>query len=729
MTRPRRGRAIWMITALMAVIYVIAAIFIIDRVNEARGLIEHTFRTGSWGASQLVQEYDRLIIAGYKADIARTPDAYDDLQQRYDLLWSRLDILSTGVETSGVRSIPGVMDILTQFRAALQALDERLGASSGNGFTDPAAAPALMREALGPFDFRLREIQRKALIQDEYVYNRHDLNQAATHLGLLLGGMLALGLAIVGIALGQTWRANALRRDAISARVEALRLNLAISASSDGIALTDADGRFTQMNDTHRKMFGISSLQSGIGMHWTELYGDTERERLQNVMLPALQRDHHWHGSTVGRTLSGQLIEQEISLTLLEDGGILCITRDVTASRADERARRLLEEQLLVAQKMEAVGRLTSGFAHDFNNVLASIQGYAEILHDDALESSPERRFARQILTATKRGRTLVERILGFGRPARDGAESCDLGAAIEEAIGLLSGAMPPSITLSSEGATPGVTVGLSSDQLMQVLMNLGVNARDALGGRQGSIHLAVGEAPLPEGWARVTMGHRRPGTPYACVRVEDKGDGIPEDQLIRIFEPFFTTKVAGEGTGLGLAAVHSIVSACGGEIILASKPGEGTRFDLYLPQTTQAALPSPIAQPKAAPQPKMRILIAEDDEMLCEALAEALERHGFTVHVVHDARAAMAHLDRHPGEIDVLLTDEAMPVMRGSEMIRQLRAAGSRLPIVLWSANADPALLETEGLIGTASTVEFCRKPASTNDLIAAINRAVAAK
>lgn len=728
MTRLRRSRALWIITALMAAVYIIAAAFIIDRVNEARGLIEHTYRTGSWAASQLVQEYDRLTIAGYRADITRTPEAYDDLQQRYDLLWSRLDILSTGVETSGVRAIPGVPEILAEFRTALQSLDESLGTRSGNGFADPAAAAALIRQALGPFDFRLREIQRKALIQDEYIYNRHDLGQAATHLGLLLGGMLALGLAIVGIALGQIWRANALRRDAISARVEALRLNLAISASSDGIALTDADGRFIQMNDTHRKMFGIPARQTGIGMHWTELYGDTERERLHNVMLPALQRDHHWHGGTVGRTLSGQLIEQEISLTLLDDGGILCITRDVTASRADERARRLLEEQLLVAQKMEAVGRLTSGFAHDFNNVLASIQGYAEILHDDAPETSPERRFTGQILTATKRGRTLVERILGFGRPARDGAESCDLGAAVEEAIGLLSGAMPPSIALSSEGTAPGVTVGLSSDQLMQVLMNLGVNARDALGDRQGTIHLAIGEAPLPEGWGHVTIGHRRPGTPYACVRVEDKGEGIPEDQLVRIFEPFFTTKVAGAGTGLGLAAVHSIMTGCGGEITLASKPGEGTRFDLHLPLTALAVQSSPDTTPIAATRPKLRILIAEDDEMLCEALAEALERHGFTVHVVHDARAALDHLDKHPGAIDVLLTDEAMPVMRGSEMIRQLRAAGSRLPIVLWSANADPALLEAEGLIGTASTVEFCRKPASTNDLIAAINRVVAA-
>ncbi|MFZ2868481.1 hybrid sensor histidine kinase/response regulator [Zavarzinia sp.] len=545
-------------------------------------------------------------------------------------------------------------------------------------------------------------------------------------LALLLGGMFALGLAVIAVALTQLWRANELKGEATAARLQAMRLNLAISETSDGIALTDPEGRFTLMNKAHLKMFGIESQDAATEMHWTDVYAGAERERLRRDIMPDLKRDRHWRGAAVATTPAGAPVEQEVSLTLLDDGGILCIARDMTGIRADERSRRRLEEQLLVAQKMEAVGRLTSGFAHDFNNVLASIQGYAEILRDDAPETSPGRRFAGQILTATKRGRTLVERILGFGRPARDSTDSCDLGTAVEEAVGLLSGAMPPSITLSSAGTTPGLTVGLSSDQLMQVLMNLGVNARDALGEREGSIRLATGEAPLPEGWAHVRIGQRRPATAYACVRVEDNGDGIAEEQMVRIFEPFFTTKVAGAGTGLGLAAVHSIMAGCGGEIVLASKPGAGTRFDLHLPLLAIGVQPSPAASATAMTRPKLRVLIAEDDDMLREALAEALGRHGFTVHAAHDGKEALDHLDRHPGEIDILLTDESMPVMRGSEMIRRLRHAGSRLPIVLWSANADPALLEAEGLIGAASTVEFCRKPASTDDLIAALNRAV---
>lgn len=552
--------------------------------------------------------------------------------------------------------------------------------------------------------------------------------EAAAHLGLLLGGMFALGLAIIGLAISQAWRAHDLKREAQAAQAQMQRLNLAISDSSDGIALTDSDGRFTQMNDAHMKMFGIASPGDIIGRHWSALYGPAEAERLRKIMIPALRRDHRWHGVAIGQTVSGAPVEQEVSLTLLDDGGILCIARDVTATRAEQRARRLLEEQLLVAQKMEAVGRLTSGFAHDFNNVLASIQGYAEILRDDAPEASPARRFSGQILTATKRGRALVERILGFGRPARDHVESCDLGAAVDEAVGLLSGALPPSITLSSERTAPGVTVALSSDQAMQVLMNLGVNAKDALGESQGAIRIAIGEAPLPAGWPHVRIGQRRPGAEYACLRVEDDGDGIAEDQLVRIFEPFFTTKAEGTGTGLGLAAVHSIVTGCGGEIVLASKAGQGTRFDLYLPRSRAEAASAATAAEIPAPRPKLRVLIAEDDELLSEALGEALERHGFTVHIVHDAASALDHLGRHPGQIDILLTDEAMPGMRGSEMIRQLRAAGSRLPIVLWSANADPALLGAAGLLGASSRVEFCRKPASTGELIAAINRAVTA-
>ncbi|PWR20134.1 hybrid sensor histidine kinase/response regulator [Zavarzinia aquatilis] len=728
MFRPRRGRIIWAATALLAALYVCAALYVVEQVNRAGDHIEHGVRAGGWALSELIRDYDGLTIASYRADSERSPAAYDDMQRHLGVLRNRIDRLGADETAAGLRAVDGVVPTLNALGTALAALHRRLGTTAIGELATPAETPTLIRRTLAPFEDSLRDLQRKILLSDEGAAEHRELGQAAAHLGLLLGGMFALGLAIVGLAIGQAWRTRVLKREAQAAQAQTQRLKLAIGNSSDGIALTDGDGCFTQMNDAHLKMFGIASPGAIVGRHWSALYGPAEAERLQNDMIPALRRDHRWHGLAIGLTAAGTPVEQEISLTLLDDGGILCITRDVTTSRVEQRARRLLEEQLLVAQKMEAVGRLTSGFAHDFNNVLASIQGYAEILRDDAPEASPPRRFSEQILTATKRGRGLVERILGFGRPARDHVESCDLGAAVEEAIGLLSGALPPSIALTSEGAVPGVVVALSSDQAMQVLMNLGVNAKDALGEHQGTIRIAIGEAPLPPGWPHVLIGRRRTGTDCACLRVEDSGEGVAEDQLVRIFEPFFTTKAEGSGTGLGLAAVHSIVTGCGGEIVLASKIGQGTRFDLYLPLSTPDLPPAEADTDPAVPRQKLRVLIAEDDELLSEALGEALERQGFTVHVVHDARSALAYLARHSGQIDVLLTDEAMPGMRGSEMIRQLRSAGSRLPIVLWSANADPTLLGAAGLLGANSRVEFCRKPASTGDLIAAINRAVAA-
>lgn len=726
MTSQRRTRSLWAITAVMALVYIGIAAYMLDQVTATLRLIEHTYRTGTWAAIQIVQEYDRLQIAIYRAEAEPGAASAELLRERYDLLWSRLDVLGTGAETEGVRTIDGVPQTLEELKAALTALDRQLGIETAETFAAPTAAPEIIRTALAPFDTRLREIVRKSTIQDEYVYNRRDLGQATYQFGVLLAGLLLLGFAIIAVALTLAWRSTALVREARAARIEALRLNLAVSSSNDGIALTDAEGRFTQMNEAHVKMFGLRSEREAVGMHWSHLYDQAELERLHQVMEPALTRDRHWRGRSLGKTTDGTPVEQEISLTLLDDGGILCITRDMSAVLADQRSRRLLEEQLLVAQKMEAVGRLTSGFAHDFNNVLASVQGYGEMLRDDAAEGTTERRFASQILTATRRGRALVERILGFGRPSTDTADACDLGAAVEEAVGLLAGALPASIAVSSEGLTPGLTIGLSSDRLMQVLMNLGVNARDAIEGRPGRIRFLAGEAPAST-WPSVSIGQRRPGIDYVCIRVEDNGDGIPADQMVRIFEPFFTTKGATTGTGLGLATVHSIVTGCGGQIVLASRPGEGTRFSLFLPRASLSGATAAGASTSREISP-LRILIAEDDAMLCEAVAEALERHGYKVSTVHDGKAALDHLAQHGDEVDVLLTDEAMPVMRGSDVIRTLRRQGERLPIVLWSANADPVQLEAAGVIGSgAAAVEFCRKPASTDDLIAAIRRAAA--
>lgn len=553
------------------------------------------------------------------------------------------------------------------------------------------------------------------------------LREATDHIAFAFIGLFALGLVLVVIALAQARSARHLLSEVREANQESGRLGLAVAASNDGIALTDASGAILSANRAFCTLLGLPYEAAAIGRRWSDLYPAPVRSYLIKAVTAAMAYGGHWRGNVSCLRGNGDTVEQDLSVTRLEDGGIALIARDITRQTADLQARRLLEQQLLNAQKMEAIGRLTSGFAHDFNNILASVQGYAEFLSEDTPKEVPAHRFAERILTATRRGRVLVDRILSFGRPSTGGAQACDVNAAIEETAGLLAGVMPANIRIETRLGPPGLAAGVSVDQLVQALMNLGVNARDAMAESGGTLTFAAkpdDDAPaLAETWPSVRLGSRVPDLAYVRVRVTDEGGGIPEDRLGRIFEPFFTTKPSGAGTGLGLAAVHSIVTGSGGELVFASRVGAGCRIDLFLPATDEVpALPP---EPATAPPRALRILVCEDDTMLSEATAEILTRGGYRVDVMHDGASALRHLEETPDGFDVLLTDEAMPHMRGTELIARLRAAGHRIPAVVWSANAGLDLLESAGLSGPDARVAFCRKPAAAEQLLAAIARA----
>ena len=722
---PFRKRLVLAAVGALASAYIIASIYLVGEVSEARGLIDQTYRTGSWAAVQLEQEFDRLRVSGLRLQLDGSDENRDAFNLRYDIFWSRVNVLSTGVETQGVRDIPGVEATLLAVAEALRDLDRRLGPDDQGRMAAPGA-PAAVEQTLTPFEGQIREIVRRSLMQDEFVYNRENLNRAGAQIALILGGLLALGLGLIAVALIQTSRSRRLVAEAEAARLQNQRLDLAVAGSNDGIALTDAMGYFTSMNEAHWRLFGFAGEHQAIGLHWGTLYSPTERDRIARQIMPVLARDGHWRGHATGMTLSSQPVEQEVSLSLMADGGILCITRDVTQVLADRRSLRLLEEQLLVAQKMEAIGRLASGFAHDFNNVLASINGYAELLHDETGETTTARRYAGQILTAAKRGRVLVDRILTFSRPTANGREACDLEATVDEWQGLLAGALPPGTRVLVEGKGARHTVGLSSDHLMQVLMNLGVNARDSIRHPPGTIRLTIADDLDTGDWPSARLGTAADRENLVRIRVEDDGTGMPEHHLLKVFEPFFTTKPVGKGTGLGLAAVSRIVCGAGGEIVMSSLEGKGTRCDLILPlaraEPEREATARPISPPAA-----WRVLIVEDDIQLREATAEALSRAGHHVETAADGGEALAMITARPDGFDAILTDEIMPVMRGSELIRELRQAGHALPVVLWSANLGRSAPELADLAADGGGIEFCRKPTAANDLLAAIGRSIA--
>jgi PAS domain S-box-containing protein len=482
---------------------------------------------------------------------------------------------------------------------------------------------------------------------------------------------------------------------------------LALDSSIDGIAILDAVGTFTYLNDSHARIYGFDRADELIGRSWEILYDGDEWSRFRTEILPAVEERRRWQGETAGLRRDGSRFPQELTLSALDDGGLVCIVRDVSGRKRAELERVQLREQFHQAQKLEAVGRMAGGIAHDFNNILAAMMGYASFLEEDLPPGSRERGFATQILVAGGRAKSLVQQILAFSRSRDVERRTIDIGRIVAETADLLRATLPKNIVLHVEAPGGRRLVDANATQLSQVLMNLCLNAADAIGSDQGSIRIVLDEAesgaddgfgPADAGIlvskaGRVRMRVGMAGPPSPCVRiaVEDTGSGMGRDVMERMFEPFFTTKDVGKGTGLGLAAVHGIIGAHGGTLTVESEPGVGTRFVVYLPRASGETLSPERDRQVAPPTGKGRVLIVDDEEQVRDMLAHALERLGYEVATCTGALEAVEVLDEDPGAFDLVVTDHMMPEMTGQELVARLAGTHSGLPVVLCTGFADP--------------------------------------
>ena len=432
-----------------------------------------------------------------------------------------------------------------------------------------------------------------------------------------------------------------------------------------------------------------------------------------SATLAGTPQNYEW----VQERPDGRLVPVEISLTSMSRRGrpyIFALVRDITERRRREDERRRLEEQLQQTRKLEALGQLAGGIAHDFNNLLGAIFGFAAFIVEDIGEQYPSHHHARRIVTACERARGLVRQILAFSRRAE--TERCvfDLAGVVEEAQGLLSGSLPSTTRLLVEPAVAASPVEADRDQLSQVVINLAINAHDSLGGRPGTVSVAVRPTDHDDPDLARLAGHDRPEISAAVecrvesgeivamtgqlaadgdhvsIHVDDNGPGIPAEVLDHIFDPFFTTKEKGRGTGLGLAVVHAIVLAHGGAIVVRSRPGIGTSFEVVLP-LSRAALPAP-RQPAPAPIAAAggRLLLVDDDLDFGDMLMTALERRGFEVAACTTAAEALDILREAPDAWDVLLTDQTMPDMRGSDLVAAVKAINPGLPCLICTGFSD---------------------------------------
>ena len=505
---------------------------------------------------------------------------------------------------------------------------------------------------------------------------------------------------LTGAALDVTTRKHAV--DALEQRVRAStaeltrldhRLEAILQAASDAIVVVDEAGHIVLANPAASHLFGYPA---------DRLYGMSVYR-----ILPADSGD--WRaGSRVeveALRADGFLTPVEVSVSQLRNGNVqhALIIRDISE-------RRRLEQKFLEVQKMEAVGRLASGVAHDFNNILMGIIGCSQIAGDMLPSDSGAASFLHEIGRAAETGASIARQLLEFGRPRAASSEPHDLGALIAGCRDMIERLIGEDIALHVDQHDPDLWIHCDPVRVEQVLMNLVVNARDALPDG-GEISIAAAAIEQSDG-------------SYVRLSVSDTGCGMDEQTRAYLFEPFFTTKPLGTGTGLGMSTVYGIVAQMNGQIDVNSEPGAGTTIDLILPRVT----PGPEADqtPEQPPvaldrRPRRTILVVEDEPLVRLTVRHYLRSAGHRVVEAGDGEEAIDISERYAGKIDMLLTDIVLPDRSGGEVARAVQTCNPKLAVLYMSAHGQGQLIST-GRIKPSDHV--LQKPFTEAQLLTAIDQ-----
>jgi PAS domain S-box-containing protein len=362
------------------------------------------------------------------------------------------------------------------------------------------------------------------------------------------------------------------------------------------------------------------------------------------------------------------------------------ISIDITARTIAQNQKQQLELQLQQTQKMEALGTLAGGIAHDFNNILAAIIGYTEIALADIHKDAAARQYLNRVLESGERARSLVKQILAFSRKGDMEPKPVQLKLIVKEVLKMLRASLPATIDIIQEIRSDGAVMA-DPTQLHQVIMNLGTNSGYAMGQSGGQFTVRLEEIDVDRPWPQ-QHGDIAPG-PYLKLTVVDTGKGIEAEHIGKIFDPFFTTKPKGEGTGMGLAVVHGIVTGLGGAITVDSAPGSGTRISVFFPALPGGTAKTDTAQ-KALPVGKERILFVDDEPFQTDMFKHMLGLLGYTVEVCNSGDEALSLFDESIHSFDLVITDMIMPGMTGDQLAQKMLALRPDLPIILATGYSD---------------------------------------
>jgi PAS domain S-box-containing protein len=391
---------------------------------------------------------------------------------------------------------------------------------------------------------------------------------------------------------------------------------------------------------------------------------------------------------------------------------------DITAEKQAQSERDRLEAQLRQSQKMEAVGTLAGGIAHDFNNILGAILGYGELAAEHAAENTDMRRYLGNVMNAAERAKLLVERILGFSRSGLGDRTAVNVQSVVRETLELLEASLPAAIRLDRELDAGDSAVMGDPTYLHQLTMNLCTNAVQAMD-RGGTLRVGLERCEVHEG--RTLLRGSLAALPYLRLTVSDQGGGIPPAILERMFDPFFTTKEVGEGTGLGLSLVHGIVTDLGGAIDVATRIGAGTTFEIWLPAIGGTLMPE---AERSVTLPRGRgeaVMIVDDERSLVALAEETIAGLGYEPVGFESSVAALEAFQVSPQRFDLVLTDESMPDLIGTQLAREIRRIRPSIPIILMSGWGGAQLVKRAAELGVD---EVLRKPLHRRELAESLSR-----
>ena len=486
-----------------------------------------------------------------------------------------------------------------------------------------------------------------------------------------------------------------------------------LDKARDAICAYDLNRQVIYWNKSAERLTGYSADEMAEAPDDGFLYGD-DSEKVDHAWETVLSAGE-WTGDLRQVTKDGDELIVESRWTLVRDNAgrprsVLSINTDVTE-------RKRLESHFLRAQRMESIGNLVGGIAHDLGNLLVPILLGVKVLSSRYADNEKTMRTLEMIRRSAQRGSDMVKQVLAFARGVEGERVHLEIDQVIKEVEKITTETFPTVIDVQIEiGEDLPMVLG-DTTQLQQVVMNLCVNARDAMpDGGQLTIEAEV--VPLGKGTARANPD-AEPGD-YVCISVTDSGSGIPPDVLDKVFEPFFTTKPTGKGTGLGLSSVYSIVKSHGGFVDVESEEGSGTTFRVYVPT-------APPEKPVDRKNDRLdielgngeTILLVDDEEFILDTAAETLQESGFNVLTAGDGRRAIELFEQRSDEIDLVITDLMMPEVDGLETIREIRKMRQDVPII---AASGMAIDKSQDAIDAGAAM-FVSKPFSAEKLLSAIN------